>query len=115
MLPFRVVWIGLRLDLEMFPVGKVREPQEPKAFDCEHPIAGADLAEVTPFDPALAFVRMSTSRPSSQRAEQQVIHLAEHFVDCHASMILRPSPYERIQALDQFGLGRRTKIPNGPP
>jgi hypothetical protein len=115
MLPRRIVGIGLRLDLEMLPVGKIREPQEPETFDCKHPIAGAFLAEVTSFDPTFALVRMSAFGPSPQRAKQQVIHLAERFVDRHAPMILSPTPNQRVQTLDQFGLRRRAEVPNGLP
>ena len=60
MFPLGIVGVGFRLDLEVLPVRKIREPQESKTLHGEHPISGAFPAEVAPFDPALALVRVPT-------------------------------------------------------
>src|SRR6185503_2228858 len=95
MVPSRVVRVGFRFDLEVLPIWKVGKPQNPKALDGEHPVAATFPAEVAPFDPALAFARMPSPRPSPQQLEQQVIHFAKYFVHRDAPVILRPTPNQR--------------------
>jgi hypothetical protein len=72
-------------------------------FTEEGPVTIPTPVKVFRFEPARAFVRVSSSCPLPQTREDVVIHVSERVFAHHVPMIVRPTANFRVELIDQIG------------
>jgi len=72
-------------------------------FTEEGPVTIPSPVKVFRFDPARAFVRVSSSCPFPQTREEGVINASERAFAHHVPMIVRPTANLRVELIDQVG------------
>src|SRR5712672_2581746 len=72
-------------------------------FTEEGPVTVPAPVKVFRFEPARAFVRVSSSCPLPQTREDVAIHVSKRVFAYHVPMIVRPTANFRVELIDQIG------------
>lgn len=113
----RIIRVCFALDFDVSFNGCATGGQQPHLIRCplvvtcfpeEVPVTLPIPFKVFRFEPVRGFVRVPSSCPPPQTIEDDIIHVVKSTLAYHVSMIIGPTPYPRVEFLNQIG-GRHSK------